>query len=603
MEGPGAPAAAEDETVSEPNRWLLLAAFTVLAVGMTFPDLSRFSSHVAGDYGDPMFVLWVLRWVPSSILDGWSGLWNADIFHPATNTLAYSENLVPMALLHWPLSQILGDVAAFNLIYVASWVASLWFTYRLCCTLTFNWQASVVAAVGYTFATARLGQYGHHQLMIGCLFPLLVLALIRLFERPSVWRGVGVGATLALITLWASYYGIAAAFVTALIAGGYLLLARPRPGRQHLIALAGGAIVAGILIAPFAYQYLLLQQDANFRRAAESQFSAHPGDFLAVSPENVVLDDIEPFETATASPTRSIENRLFPGIVTLAAAGLGVVGLIAAMRRKQPEAADRRTQIVAVGLIVAAGIAFFALSFGESVTFAGRTIPMPYRILRHVPGLAGIRVTARFFVVTQLALAVLAAIGITWATRRLAFRARTGVMLVLVAFVVVETATTITTVRVPSEARYGAVNAALARRPEGVVLELPIRSAGDGAAWAYIEAPRQSLAPLDGDERVNGYSGFEPPGFGERVTALNTFPSSEALAEADRLGVRYIVLRTELVGDLDASLRAALRLDELGRYTEAEARTVVAGIPPERVEDVTRVPGAYIVELARPGTG
>ena len=155
--------------------------------------------------------------------------------------------------------------------------------------------------------------------------------------------------------------------------------------------------------------------------------------------------------------------------------------------------------------------------------------------------------------------------------------------------------------QVPSEARYGAVNRVLSRRPDGVVLELPIRSASDGVAWAFIEAPRQSLAPFDGDDRVNGYSGFEPPGFGERVATLNTFPSSEALAEADRLGVRYVVLRTELVGNLDTSLRAALQ--PLGRYTGAEARGVIAGIPPERVQDVTQVKGAYIVELAPPEHG
>ena len=91
-----------------------------------------------------------------------------------------------------------------------------------------------------------------------------------------------------------------------------------------------------------------------------------------------------------------------------------------------------RPQIVAIGLIIATGIAFFALSFGESLTLAGHTISMPYKLLRHMPGLAGIRVTARFFVITQLALAVLVAIGISWATRRLSIRWRTGVMLALV---------------------------------------------------------------------------------------------------------------------------------------------------------------------------
>jgi hypothetical protein len=257
-----------------------------------------------------------------------------------------------------------------------------------------------------------------------------------------------------------------------------------------------------------------------------------------------------------------------------------------------------------VALLTVAGGCFLVFAVGDTLRIFGLDVPMPYRVLRRVvPGMEGVRVTARFFVVTQLAIAMLAAVGIAAVIRRLSTRGRVGVMAALLALVVVESLVTIQTVEVPSLARYGAVNKALENRPAGTVLELPILDARDGAAWAYVEAPRQSLAALDEHPRVNGYSGFEPPTFGQSVDALERFPAAAAVAEADRLGVRYVVLRTELVGALPRSLVAGLGLADSGRYSDAEARAIIDRIPPDRVRDVAKVRGAYLVELTRPRQG
>jgi hypothetical protein len=95
----------------------------------------------------------------------------------------------------------------------------------------------------------------------------------------------------------------------------------------------------------------------------------------------------------------------------------------------------------------------------------------------------------------------------------------------------------------PTDGSTVAVYRALSHRPSGAVAEVPMVDPRVNAAqWAYVEAPRMLYSTLDFHPRVNGYSGYIPPGYYESVDALNTFPSPPALQRASELGVRYVVL-------------------------------------------------------------
>jgi hypothetical protein len=242
------------------------------------------------------------------------------------------------------------------------------------------------------------------------------------------------------------------------------------------------------------------------------------------------------------------------------------------------------------------------LAFGDWFVLGGHRIFLPFVVFRHlVPGFAGIRAVSRFTVGFQLALALFAAVGLDALLRRVRnTRARTAVAVALAAFVCVESAIGLVFVRLPTKKDDGGVAQALAARPKGVAAELPIKQLKDGALWAYAESSRQLLALADHDPRVNGgYSGFQPPGFAEEATALNHFPAPDALAEARKLGVRYVVLRTKLVGPLTPSvLTGPVSKDGAGRYSDVTAARMIAALPPGAASDVVKLPGAYLVTLA-----
>ena len=235
-----------------PPAALLFALFLVIAVALTFPNITRLRTYMAGDSGDSLLTLWIVRRVQIGLPHGWHAFWDAPIYYPARGTLAYSETLLPVALVEWPLRLVLGDALAMNVIYLGSWVLSSWCVYRLAARFVRHWGAAFVAALAYTYAAPRLIHQQHFQLVVGgALVPLALLLLLRLFDEPTIARGVLLGLSVVAVVLSASYFGALTA-VAVLIVGGGLLLARRRDARRYLGGLGAAAAVVAVLVAPIA---------------------------------------------------------------------------------------------------------------------------------------------------------------------------------------------------------------------------------------------------------------------------------------------------------------------------------------------------------------
>src|SRR5206468_3920416 len=106
--------------------------------------------------------------------------------------------------------------------------------------------------------------------------------------------------------------------------------------------------------------------------------------------------------------TKSGENWLFPGYLTSV---LAVIGIVALARRRT--AWSRELAMLSVAALV-----LLVLSLGSWMTVAGHRIALPYAAVRSLPGLAGMRVPARFTVVPMLVVALLAGIGLASLLRR-----------------------------------------------------------------------------------------------------------------------------------------------------------------------------------------
>jgi hypothetical protein len=588
--------AADAHSDTRRRTLLAIAGFAVVAVVMTFPRLDRLGTHVVGDNGDAMLSLWTLDWVWDSWHHGWGTLWRGQFFQPSDRTLAYSEAELPVAFAYGIVRLLVrSDAAAFTTLSLAAWTASQYWCWRLLRRFTTSDAAAALGAVAWTFSAVRLGHQGFFQLGAGCFIPLVVLCSLRFLDVPSIRRGLELGAVLALLVLSASYYGLMMLVVTAVVLGGALVLRRAWPTRDHVVGLVAGAALAAVLVAPVAYQYVSLQRDAHFRRGPEAQFATSREDVLAVAAGNRWLADVPPFDSHLPV---NVERSAFPGIVTGVLAVVGAVTLASAGRRTRPGPGARAGARHDLALVVVAGVLLLLLSAGDEIALAGRHVTMPYRVLRAAARpFAGIRATARFVVVWQLALAALAAVGASALLRRLGRRARVVLCMALGAVVLVESAVVVPLVRLPDDAAWTAVNEALADRPDGLVLELPIRPPTDLAIRSVVEAPRAYLSRIDDHPRVNGYSGIDPVWYASATAVLNDFPASDALVTVDDLGVRYVVIRTDTAGWYDPAIETVLDGSGYGRWDEALAAERLASIPPERLASVERFGAAWLVEL------
>ena len=157
-----------------------------------------------------------------------AGLFDANIFAPHRDTLAYSENNIVAGVLGLPAYLLTGNpYATHNLSMLLGIGLAFVGAYALARYLTRDTGASIVAAIGFAFCPFLFARTAHIQLMLFFGLPVAMLAMHRLVDAPSTGRGVALGLALAVQALACGYYGIFAGLLTALGLPFFAADARP----------------------------------------------------------------------------------------------------------------------------------------------------------------------------------------------------------------------------------------------------------------------------------------------------------------------------------------------------------------------------------------
>ncbi|MHB8645525.1 MAG: hypothetical protein ACYDAR_07035, partial [Thermomicrobiales bacterium] len=478
--------------LAERFRWQIIIPTLYIAVTviLLWPLVRHARSAVADIASDPLLNAWTLRWVQHALVTQPTHLYDGNMFAPNLRSLAFSELLLPQAIMAWPVWLASHDaLLAYNVMVVATYPLCAIAMYALCRGLGAVRGASFIAGLAFAFAPFRMDNNAHLQVLSMQWMPLAILAVIRFMQKPTRWRFTAVAITVMLSALSSVYYTVM--FGTALII--FLIVEAARQHRlfiaRRTIGLLAALAVGAVIVAAIDLPYLTMRREHNIVRTLAEAYddSAHKASYLTVTPGSLVWHHLLP-------TSGSQHSALFPGAVLLIFAVLGF----------------RFVRRPWMGGLAMLGAVSFVLSFGPTWGSKESGTPLPYRFLyQYIVGYQGIRGPDRFAAVVLLALCPFAALGATWLWHAAIWRDRrllrlAPVVTALCAFVVVADCATrlLPTVPVDRSATALAPYRWLASQPDtGIVAEFPV---------AATEFQTAFYSTYHWHDVVWGHSGFIP---------------------------------------------------------------------------------------------
>jgi hypothetical protein len=564
--------------------------YVALAVAYSWPLAIRLSG-VPHDPGDPLLTTWFLWW-NTQALPLTAQWWNAPMFYPATGVFAFSEHLLGLAPIAVPLNLMTGQpLIGHNVSFIATYALSAIGAHFLAYSLTKRHDVAAVAAIAYAFAPYRLPQAPHIQVLASHWTPVCLAALHRYDQTARPRWAVLASVAWVMQALSCGYYMF---FLAILAALWFLWFAVGRwPLRQ--LAIATAAFVCGAMVLlPFLLEYRAVHELYGFKRSiGEARFfsadiaalhfasdelllwwwvqvfpraegNLFPGLTIVVL-TIVAIWHVHPFRAGDPEPRAvRVARRVFVVLLALLLVAtvlplvygawrltVGGVTLVSIARADKPatiallaalivvallprvRAAFRRRSALAFYLFAAFGM--WILALGPDPTIMGqrafyRTM---YSWLMELPGFDGLRVPARFWMMSLVCLSVVAALAVN----RFTGRTRQIVVVIACAGLLLD--------GWPREFR---VLAAPERRPSppGVALriDLPITDSSDPLALY-----QQMFEPVP---LYNGFSGYGPPHYHAIRAMLEEGDARvmQVLAAPGPLGVVV-----DHAGDSDGALR------------------------------------------------
>lgn len=519
-----------------------ITAKEVAAVSALFVALVAVAAHVqvfspyaVPDYGDPLFSTWRMSWVVHTLFTRPAELFNANIFYPEPDTLAYSDSIIVPSLVAAPfLLAGVPRIVVYHIVLLSAMASSGITMYFLVSRLTASRAAGLMSGTIIALYPYRFEHYSHLELQMTTWMPLGLLFLHRIVEQGRLRLGLALGAMLGLQVLSCLYYGIFFTLYLSGVGAILLLLSRARPLRPRLLALATAVAILAAAASPLSLPYYRNRQHLGERSVAENVlFSATWRDFVSPHPRSMLYG-----QRLSIGPA---ERSLFPGVTPVLVAAIALVPPFTTVR--------------------AAYAAGLFLSVDAALGYNAELYPTLYQWL--VP-LHGLRVPARFSILVGLSLAILAGLALARLNARMSPRAMWAVALVAMLLTVFEYRPALTLQPVWRE--LPSVYGPLLEQAPGVVAVFPMakETSDNDAKYMYFST-------WHWHRLVNGYSGNFPSSYVELLARMRTFPSPDAIEYLRQRQVQYIVFHGEFVRPQDydsivTALDANPLLELIGTY-------------------------------------
>jgi hypothetical protein len=504
----------------------------LLAVALTWPMAARLGSAGRVDSGDGRHGVWNVSWVAHALTTSPTHLFDANIFYPHDNALAFSEANLVAGVLAVPAWLITGGnpYAAYNSVVLLAFAMAALAAYFLARTVGASRFGATIAALVYGYSPYMLAHIPHIQLLM-TFGPALSLAVMHRFvTTPTTGRAVALGLTLSVTGLACAYYGIFSGLVVSLGILWFAAVDGHWRQWQYWARAVLAAVIVLIVILPFFLPYLSVREEGFARSLDEARLFSTIGRAYLASAVHV-----HQWMLALLGSWKEV---LFPGFQAIV---LSIVAIVITARHRT------RPQVRVVGYYVVMMVFAFWISLGPDAGL--------YTLLYHtLPAFSFLRAPARMGIMVTLGVALLSALALTWWRPGSPARQRVFVaVMVLIALVEswagplqLQTATPV-----------NKVYRHLAILPEAPVAEFPFYH---GAEERHRQTEYMLMSTFHWKPLLNGYSDHFPTDYLMDKPVLTTFPSQDAVAILQDRGVRWVVVHfNRYPADYARKLRPLMR--------------------------------------------
>ena len=397
----------------------------VVAAVMTWPLLGRLGTHVPMGTNDLWQNYWNLWWWKQALLQGRSPYFTELLFHPEGAPLGLHTHSPATMLLTLPVNLLFGEAVALNLAIFFGFALAGFGGFLLAREYTHRWPAALLAGIVASYFPQHVEQSLEHvNLASYWAMPLFLWALVKTIRYGGRWWLL-TGFFFALNCLFAWHNGLMS-IPLGLAVALFELWRGSRPWKRATLDLTRSALVAAVILAPFAWP-LVRDTSADVARVQR----CFPD--RSIDPISLLVPHSGHPLWGSALTELQIKIRRYRavgglGYIGWAALTLLVASGILAWRRPSSVQPTTGTDPPAGAWTLWLGLCLFflVLSFGSSIHSRLYETPdwllLPFHWLKTLPLFGLVRLPNRFFVPALLSFTVTLAIGVDAVLRPLPAR-------------------------------------------------------------------------------------------------------------------------------------------------------------------------------------
>lgn len=518
---------------------MAFCVFAAFAIYITYP-LIFYMGDLATGAGDELVIAWIQNWVIHSLSTNPLSIFDANLYFPYHNTLAYSDLFLTSSILSiLPLKLIGQPISVVNFTFISSLVLLGFSVYLLCFYLTKDFLASFLSGLLIIFSPAVLDKATHLQILSIQWVPLSIFFFLIFIIRQKS-RYLAISLFFFLLQTYNSFLPGYFIIFSYLIIFLYSYFCEKKTieliSKKNILIF----IFSIVLVIPIIIPYYRVSKEFNYTRGIREaiHFAIQPEDLLypgnTTRLKNYLLD--LPFN-------KSSQNGEFkPAYLGFVFTILAIYAFWRLIKnfKKRDLYTNSFLTISMIGLI---------LSFGPFLHLFRQTIhkpfpiPLPYALFYYIiPGFQGFRNSARWEMLFILCSAIVISLVIFKTFQKYSLRKRIIIYFLLFIGIVLEFNSPMHFVNIPQKKDFPKVYSWLNTIPKDApVIIMPIYNWN--MMYSGEEIKREYFSTINFRRTVNGYSGFSPPPWQKLIEKLNAaFPNDESIKMIKDIGVRYIII-------------------------------------------------------------